>query len=132
MGLIATSFRVTTPNIKWALVTVANPDLTINREYKITAAEAAAVASSVRGRPPGCTQAEWESGLVTITTRPLQPGLCRVLTDGTLMVNYGVESRLGKIKSDILRIPSWDYEVRGQVVFIEETLAASIDKKSWQ
>lgn len=134
MPLVATSFTLTTPDIKWALVTVGNPDGSINREYTITAEEANAVKNSKKSGPPGCTKEEWESGRVGVTARPLTPGLFRVLPDNTLVLNYGINPKLSKISVDVLRIPKSDYEIKEGVLWLDSKLAKAIDKGvgKWQ
>lgn len=47
---------------KYGLVTVRNPNGTINRHYRITEQELAALHVSGKGVPPGATKGEWESG----------------------------------------------------------------------
>ncbi len=127
MAKIPTGIRITDFSTKWGLVQVANKDGTIAREYAITAKEADAVRSVNKTVPPGCTQEEWDSGLVTVTTRPCNPGQAVINPDGTLVVNYGVEIKADRINVSLMKCVPTEFEKVGNIVNVETDLARQVD-----
>ncbi len=127
MAKVPTGVRLTDLSTKWGLVTIANKDGVIEREYAITAKEADAVAQGNNVLPPGCTAEEWASGLVMVTTRPCNPGQAVINPDGSLVVNYGVETRAGKVNVSLMKCFPHEFERVGDALHINAAVAAQVD-----
>lgn len=134
MDLVPTSFVLADASTKWALVTVADAEGRLIREFTIDGPEAAAIVAGLQDgtleRPPGVTAEEWASGGASFTTRPLKPGMARVIPDGTLVLNYGVVTRLGKVQTSLLRLPAREFKVEGDTLYLPPLIAKAVDK-SW-
>lgn len=124
---IATGIQLTDHSIKWGLVTVANKDGSINRQYVISGKEADAVAAGNAG-PPGCTKDEWASGLVEVCGRPCNPGQAVLNPDGNLIVNYGVVVLAGRVTASVMKIFLQEFDYIGGVLHIVSDVAAQVDK----
>lgn len=127
MAKQSTGIQHTDFTTKWGLVTVDNADGTLNREYVITAAEADAVAQGNNVLPPGCTQAEWESGLVTVNTRPCHVGQAVRNPDGTMIVNYGVAKVGKRVDVSLMKLEATEWEKIGDTVMIDAAVADTVD-----
>lgn len=113
--MIDTRIKLSDMSTAWGLVQCVNEDGTIAREYVISAAAADAVRDGKREHPPGCTLKEWRTGRVFAFTRPLHPGLAlRNTKDGSLAVNFGVRKDGGRVKTDVMVIPTGQWELVGR------------------
>lgn len=106
---------------RWGLVTVMAEDTSIVRQYQITGEDVAAIRAGAN--PPGCTADEWKSGRVLVQGRPCLPGMGVKNPDGTLMVNYGIEEVSGRIDARVMKIPSSEWLLLGDVVHIVASVA---------
>ena len=122
-----TGIQITDLSTKWGLVSVSNPDGTINREYAITGAEADAVANGNNIVPSGCTDEEWFSGRTTLSCRPCNPGQGILNEDGSLVVNYGVSEKAGKVDIKLMQIFPAEYTLDKGVLSIDAAVAAQVD-----
>ena len=78
----------------YGIVSVRTSTGDIDREYKISSKEM--VERLPRQPPPGCTQQEWDSGLVVISGRACDTGEIYIRTDGSLILKYSEELIGGK------------------------------------
>jgi hypothetical protein len=129
MFYVPTSFKLVDGSVKWALVTVADADGALVREFAISPAAAAAVLSGRDKFPDGCTPDEWATGRSMMQTKITLPGQAHILKDGTLILNYGVRQEANKLRVNLLRVPSWEFYVQDNVLHLEATTAAGVDKK---
>ena len=127
MKLLPTGIKLTDASTKWGLVTVANPDGTLNRQYSITGKEADAVAQGNNVVPPGCTDEEWFAGLVMVACRPCNPGQAYLNPDGELIVNYGVTEKDGRVSVNLMQCFPGEFTVDGDSLTITDTVAKLID-----
>lgn len=97
---------------KYGHVIVRNADGSINREYKITGAEYSALALPGAGGPPGCTKAEWESGLAVAYGKDFDVGDISE-TDGTIVIKTAERIVGGRIIESFLRLEKgeWSGEI---------------------
>ena len=125
MNKLPVNIEITDMSTKWGLVTVLNPDHIIQREYRITAEEAEAVYKGNNVLPPGCTQEEWEKGLVMVASRPCHPGQAVANPDGTLIVNCGIEEKNNRINVSLLCVAPNGWRIAGNHLMINSDI---IDK----
>lgn len=93
MALVA--LRAEAATGKYGLVVVRDPDGTINREYRITGAEYAALALPGAGAPVGFVRADVTAGRSWVAIgKDLDVGDVAVQPDGALLVKYA-EDRVG-------------------------------------
>lgn len=110
MNKIPVPIEITDMSTKWGLVTVLNPDQTINRQYRITAQEAEAVHRGNNVLPPNCTHEEWSSGLVIVASRPCNPGQAVINPDGTLVMNLGIKEINSRVLVSLATLTSDEWE----------------------
>jgi hypothetical protein len=122
-----TGIQITDMTTKWGLVTVANPDSSINRQYTISAEDAQIVATGNNILPPGVTAEEWHGGWAVMSGRPCNIGNGVVNPDGSLIVNYGVQKVAGKINVSLMLIPPHEWELVDGIVHIVPDVAAQVD-----
>ena len=127
---------------KYGLVTVFNPDGSLNREYKITGADYAALALPGAGAPPGVTKEEWEGGRSvrlkdgTPARRPLAlaagkdyaVGDCAVQRDGTLRVKVMETILQGRVRELFLILKSSDYTGVPPAITVSPAVLARLDQ----
>lgn len=113
--MIDTGIKLSDMSTAWGLVQIVREDGTVEREYAISAAAADAVSSGKRTHPPGVTFEQWSTGRVYCVSRPLHPGLAlRNTKTGELLVNFGVHKVNGRIKTNVMVIPSGQWELVGR------------------
>lgn len=78
----------------YGIVTIRNIAGEIDREYKISGEQLTGRLS--RQAPLGCTQQEWESGLVVIAGKACDTGEVYLRADGSLIIKYSEEIIGGK------------------------------------
>jgi len=122
-----TGIQLTDMTTKWGLVTVANTDSSINRQFTISARAAKEVAANNNIVPAGVTYEEWHGGWAVLSGRPCNIGNGVVNPDGSLVVNYGVEKVAGKITVSLMMIPPSEWELIDGVVHIVPEVAAQVD-----
>ena len=125
---VPTSIQITDFSTKWGLVTVANPDGSINREYTITGAQADAVVKNNKTVPSGCTSDEWFSGRVMVATKPCNVGQAVINPDGSLIVNYGVSKVSGRIQAALMKCFPTEYSVVTGVLYLNSDIATQVVK----
>jgi hypothetical protein len=111
-------------NVAWGLVTVASkpgPDGVIERQFVISGAEADLIRAGVV-LPRGVTQAVWDSGCVSVKTRPLNPGQALVSPDGGLIVNCGVRTVNKRVKANVLNVPRNQWGMDSFTVLLDASL----------
>lgn len=123
---VQTSIELTDFSTKWGLVTMMNEDTSILREWMITAEEANAVTRG-KGRPPGCTKEEWETGRVIVYTRPCNPGQAVKVQGGYLIVNFGRRQEGNRIVVSLMQLAPSEWELRDGVIWMDESVAAQVD-----
>ena len=124
---VPTGLELTDLSTKWGLVTVVNVDGSINRQFAIPATEASGIASGTVKKPVACTDAEWDTGLVIVTTRPCKPGQAVACPDGSLVVNYGVVQSAGSVVVSLMRLTPSEWEFTGGMLCIDSSLKAQLD-----
>ena len=124
---VPTGLELTDLSTKWGLVTVVNADGSINRQFAIAAIEADGIVSGTVKKPVACTDAEWDTGLVIVTTRPCKPGQAVACPDGSLVVNYGVVQSAGRVVVSLMRLTPAEWEVTGGVLCVDASLKAQLD-----
>lgn len=129
MAKVPTGIKITDLSTKWGLVSVYNADGSIQREYSISAEEADAVAHGNNVLPPGCSEEEWYSGLVSVATRPCNVGEAVDNGDGFLVVNHGFVEDKNKGTVDVLltKIDPTKWKKKADTVLIEADVAAVVD-----
>ena len=127
MNLLPTGIQITDMSTKWGLVTVANKDGTLNRQYAITGKEADQVCHGNNIVPPGCTDEEWFSGLVMVACRPCNPGQAVKNPDGSLIVNHGVDEKDGVITAKLTQFFPGEYDDSNTVLSLRVDLAPLMD-----
>jgi RNA polymerase subunit RPABC4/transcription elongation factor Spt4 len=124
---IATSIKITDLSTKWGLVTVLNPDQSIKRQYRISGKEAAAVHVGNGVLPAGSTAEEWNAGLVIVVGRPCDAGDAIVHTDGTLIVNYGIVEKDGRIDVSLMMLQPHEWATVQGVVMVDANVASQLN-----
>lgn len=127
LRMIATGIQLTDTSTKWGLVTVSNPDGSINRQYTLSARATDEVAQNNNVIPTGCTYEEWHGGLAILTGRPCNVGNGVVNPDGTLIVNYGVSKVAGRVTVSLMQIPPSEWSLIDGVVHIVPEVAVQVD-----
>ena len=94
---------------------------------ELTAKEADAGAKGNNVLPPGCTQKEWESGNVMVACRPCNPGQGVINPDGTLIVNFGVEEKAGRVTVSLMKLFPHEFEKVSAELHIDAAVAAQVD-----
>lgn len=113
--MINTSLQIVDLKPRWGLVTVANPDGSVNRAYRITAEQEAAVRLA-GACPVGCSLDEWKAGRVIVSGRPCEAGQAVVHANGWLLVNCGISESAGRVDVRHLLIPPQEWALEGSVV----------------
>lgn len=124
---VETGLELTDHSPKWGMVTIINTDGSINRQYVITVEEAEAVHKGNNVLPPGCTQKEWNDGLVMVESRVLHQGQCVKLDDGSLVVNYGVERKPDSIRVSLMKLVPSEWDNFGPLIKVSSLVANQID-----
>jgi hypothetical protein len=127
MKLLPTGIKLTDASTKWGLVTVANPDGTLNRQYTIKGKEADAVVQGNNVVPPGCTDEEWFAGLVMVACRPCNPGQAYLNPEGDLVINYGVDEADGKVSVKLMQCFAGEFAEADGALEITDTVAKLVD-----
>jgi len=112
---------------KLAQVRVLNPDGSHNRAYRITEAEYAALALPGAGRPPGCTQQEWESNLAIAFGQDFEAGDCAVDAGGNLQIKLGELVTANDVEEAVIVIPSGSWSGTPPVVTIDAGVLAGLE-----
>src|SRR5688500_16206219 len=68
------NLTLSTTRDKYGLVTVINGDGSLNRQYRITGTELAALHASGDGLPPGCSAEEWHEGRAWVVGKCVDVG----------------------------------------------------------
>jgi hypothetical protein len=104
----------------YGLVTVTNPDGSLNRQYKVSKKELARVQRHRwwwkvlwflgRDRPKGVTREEWRSGRAILHGKDLRVGDYDLNRDGSLLIKFGDRVREdGYIAESFLRVDPADW-----------------------
>lgn len=125
--LLPTGIQMTDMSTKWGLVTVANKDGTLNRQYSITGKEADTIAQGNNIVPSGCTDEEWYSGLAVLYCRPCNQGQAVKNPDGSLMVNHGVVEKDGRVTAQLVQFFPGEYDDSTAVLSLRADLAPLMD-----
>lgn len=127
---------------KYGVVTVFNADGTLNREFKITGAEYAALAQAGAGAPPTVTKAEWEatrSVLLKDGRTALQPlamavgkdydvGDIRQLPDGSVQMKVDERVVNGQFVESFTRIKAGDFTGTVPNITCAPTVISALDQ----
>lgn len=98
--------------LKWALCVVLNPDLTVNRSYRISRTEIDKVHAIPNGVPPGMTVDEWTAKdkngrcLAYIDHKDFDTGDIAVESDGSLTLKYDETIKNNQVVEKYHAIPS--------------------------
>lgn len=122
--MIKTEIQLTDMSTAWGLVEVFGDDHVLVRSYRIDADSADAVAKGAT--PPGCTQEEWSSGLVRVTTRPCLQGQAVMNPDGALIVNYGISEVGNNVVVKLMRVPASAWRVDDGEVWMNADIAKQV------
>ena len=89
MATIASNLRMSDKTRKWGLVTVFDVNGSIVEEYIIDKKELLEIEEN-NAIPSMCSEEQWASGLVGVSSRPCDVGEAFHNPDGTMVVNLGV------------------------------------------
>lgn len=123
---VPTLLTLTDFTIKWGLVTVMNEDTSTQREYMISADEVNKINRGSGAGPSGCSKEEWLSGRVFVTGRPCLQYQCVINPGGNMIANYGIVESANQVSVNIMQIPPSEYEISGNTVLLEESLAVEM------
>ena len=126
-----TKLQLVDSSTKWGLVTVHDKQWNVVSEHMIDAAEADAVASSVRGWPPCVSPELWETGLVQSAAYTVLPGQASPGDDGTLLVGLSLEQRAPFVHARILQLQPHEWSVADGVVSVDGPAVLTIQKAGW-
>lgn len=127
MILLPTGLVLVDGSTKWGLVTIANKDGTLNREYTISGKEADAVAQGNNVLPPGCTPEEWNTRGSQCAGKVCNPGQAYQTPEGALIVNYGVTEADQRVDWQVMKFPKAEFDLQNSIVRINAVHAAEVD-----
>jgi hypothetical protein len=112
---------------KYGWVIVRNVDGSINREYRITAAEYAALARKGAGAPPGVTDEEWSTGRAIAASKDYDVGDMDI-RDGVLRMKVAETVVNGQTIETFVRAGPGEFTGTPPNVTIAPSVLAAIDQ----
>jgi hypothetical protein len=125
--MIDTDITMSDGTTKWGLVTVWNADETVDRQFRIDAAAMQAVREGNNVMPPGLTNQEFAEQRFMVAGRPCNPGEALARTDGSCIVNLGVEQRGKELHVRLVMLAAGEWEVVGGKLRVLEPVAFAMD-----
>jgi hypothetical protein len=112
-------------NEKYGIVYVRNEDKSVNRSFRITEAELAALKVKGAGAPAGVTQEEWESGRAVAAGQDMDVGDVQE-RDGWLRIKVDEKSIGGWLTGEEIKLPPGTWSGTLPNVTVNFTVVAGV------